>query len=46
MEEHLSTHRDPLSNLGPISNDFEREPLRYCECDEKVTFTRPFLMNR
>ena len=22
----------------------EREPLRYCKCDGKVTFTRPFLM--
>ena len=24
--------------------DLEREPLRHCEGDEKVTFTRPFLM--
>ena len=24
--------------------DLEREPLRYCKCDGKVTFTRPFLM--
>ena len=23
--------------------DLEREPLRYCKCDGKVTFTRPFL---
>ena len=22
----------------------EREPLRYCKCDGKVIFTRPFLM--
>ena len=24
--------------------DLEREPLRHCEGDGKVTFTRPFLM--
>ena len=22
----------------------EREPLKYCKCDGKVTFTRPFLI--
>ena len=32
--------RPPVSVL----KDLEREPLRYCKCDGKVTFTRPFLM--
>ena len=25
-------------------NGFEREPLRYCKGERKVTFIRPFLM--